>query len=294
VRPFLERLATGERLVSDGGIGTLLMEAGLRVGECPEAMIFRDPDAVRAVAAAYAEAGADVVHTDTFGASPLKLEDAGLADRVSEINAAAVSLARDAAEERAYVSLSVGPSGRLLEPYGDTDEDTVFESFLRQMEPALDAGADLVTVETMIDVREAVLAVRAAKATSDSITVVATLTFEPTPRGFHTIMGTSIQDAARELAAAGADIVGSNCGNGVDVMVQIARAFRAATGLPLLIQANAGTPEVDDGRVRYPETPEDFEAAAASLIDIGVSVIGGCCGTTPEHVRAIRRAVDRG
>ena len=288
---LLERLRSGDRLVSDGAMGTLLMEAGLQPGEAPEAMVLRAPDAVRGVAEAYLLAGADIVHTNTFGASSLKLAEVGLEDRAAEISRRAVELARDAVGESAYVSVSVGPCGRMLEPYGDTDEDTVFRSFLEQIEVARDAGADLVTVETMIDPREAVQAVRAAKHVADTLPVLVTLTFDLTPVGFRTVMGTSVAQAAEAVAGAGADVVGSNCGNGVEVMVEVARALRAATKAPLLIQANAGVPEIRDGAVFYPESAADFAAATPALLDAGVSIIGGCCGTTPEHIRAVKRAV---
>jgi len=291
VRPFLERLADGERFVSDGAMGTLLMERGLGAGEAPEAMLLRDPEALRAVTQAYVEVGADVVHTSTFGGSALKLEEAGLSERVSEINARAVEVASAASAGRAYVSVSVGPCGRLLEPYGDIDEESVFESFVRQLEPALEAGADLVTVETMIDAREAALAIKAAKSVSSRTPVLATATFNATPVGFRTLMGTTVDEVARILADAGADVVGSNCGNGIMVMVDIARDFRAATELPLMIQANAGIPEVAEGSARYPETPDDFAAAVPSFLDTDVSILGGCCGTTPAHVQAMKEAL---
>lgn len=292
MRSFLERLADGQRMVSDGAMGTQLMAEGLEPGASPESMVLRDLDTVRGIAAAYVEAGADVVHTNTFGASPLKLEDADLADRTEEINRLAVEAVRDAATDRAYVSVSCGPSGRLLAPYGDTAQETVFQSFVLQLRVAIEAGADLVTVETMIDVREAALAIRAARSVSTSIPVLATMTFDATPHGFRTVMGTSVEQAVHGLVAAGADVVGSNCGNGSDAMIQITEAFRAATDGPLIIQSNAGMPKVSAGALEYPETPEDFEAAAARLYEAGATVVGGCCGTTPEHVRAIRRVLD--
>jgi 5-methyltetrahydrofolate--homocysteine methyltransferase len=270
------------------------MEVGLEAGESPEAMVLRDPGALRGLAQAYAETGADVVHACTFGGSALKLEASGLLGRISEVNAGAVELARDACAGRAYVSVAVGPCGHLLEPYGDVDEGRVFESFVRQLEPALGAGADLVTVETMMDAREAVLAIRAAKSVSSRIPVLATMTFNPTPRGFRTIMGTTVEEAAQVLAGAGADVVGSNCGHGIQVLVDVARAFRSVTELPLIIQANAGVPEMTDGKVRYPETPDDFAGAVPELLEAGVSIMGGCCGTTPAHVQAVREALDAG
>jgi 5-methyltetrahydrofolate--homocysteine methyltransferase len=292
VIPFLERLAAGERMVSDGAFGTQLMAAGLPPGTAPETAIFSDPDTVRAVAAAYADAGADIVHTNTFGGSPLRLAEANLEERTEEINRLAVSLAREGASGRAYVAVSCGPSGRILTPYGDAEPDAVLASFLRQLGAGVEAGADLVTVETMIDVREAVLAVRAARQVSESIPVLVTLTFNSTPHGFRTVMGTSVEQAVDELSAAGADVVGSNCGNGSDVMVELTGTFRAVTDLPLLMQSNAGLPEVSEGSVRYPETAEEFTAAAARFYEAGATIVGGCCGTTPQHIRAIRQVLD--
>jgi 5-methyltetrahydrofolate--homocysteine methyltransferase len=291
---LLERVRAGERLVGDGAFGTLLMESGLRPGEAPEVMVFRDPAAVRRVTAAYLEAGADVVHTNTFGASPLKLADSGLGGRCEEIVRTALELARDAVGDRALVSLSMGPTGRLLEPYGDTSEAAVLESFRRQVEAALAPAPDLVTVETMTDPREAVLAIRAVRDALPDLPLLATMTFDATPRGFHTVMGTDIEAAAAALLGAGADVVGSNCGNGVEGMVEVARRFREVTDAPLVIQANAGTPELRAGAVRYPETPEDFARAVPAFLAAGVSVIGGCCGTTPAHVRALAEMIRKG
>jgi 5-methyltetrahydrofolate--homocysteine methyltransferase len=155
------------------------------------------------------------------------------------------------------------------------------------------AGVDAVCVETMTDVHEAVLAVRAAKAAAPGLPVLATMTFDRTPRGWFTIMGTDVPTAARELAAAGADVIGSNCGNGAANMVEIGRAFAACTDRPLLLQPNAGLPEIVDGRTVYGETPEFFAARAEEMLAAGVAIVGGCCGSTPEHVRALRGVVDR-
>ena len=153
------------------------------------------------------------------------------------------------------------------------------------------AGADLVCIETMVDLREAVLAVRAARAVAPALPVLATMTFERTRRGFFTVMGAPVEQAARELGEAGADILGSNCGNGSEVMVEIAREFRAHTARPIAIQPNAGLPETRGGETVYPETPEFMAEQARALVRAGVSIVGGCCGTTPEHIRALRAAV---
>jgi 5-methyltetrahydrofolate--homocysteine methyltransferase len=291
---LLERLAAGTPLVSDGAMGTLLMDAGLKQGACPDAFSLTDPTALSKISGTYADAGADLVHTNTFGASPLKLAEYGLDHRTEDINRASVEAARAGVGPATLVSASVGPSGRVLEPYGDTSEAAVYESFHRQATALVEAGVDAITVETMIDLREAVLAVRAARAAGPAVPVLASMTFQETPRGFYTVMGTSVRDAAAGLLEAGADAVGSNCGNGIELMVLIARAFREATDRPLLIQANAGVPHVQDGVVRYPETPEDFAAAVPALVAAGVSVVGGCCGSDPSHIRALSGALKQG
>lgn len=297
MRPLLERLGAGEILVSDGATGTMLMEKGLEPGACPERMTLEAPDLLADVARAYLEAGAGFLHTNTFGASPLKLADYGLEARTEEINRRAVALVREVAgaagEGRAYVAASVGPSGRLLEPYGDTPEEAVYESFERQMQALAGEGVDVVTVETMTDLREAVLAVRAAKHVMPQTPVICTMTFDDTPRGFFTVMGVDVARAAAGLEEAGADIVGSNCGNGIEKMVGIARDFLSATPLPILIHSNAGQPELREGRITYPETPELFAEMTSALIDAGASIVGGCCGTTPTHIGAMREVVDQ-
>ncbi|MBD3368482.1 MAG: hypothetical protein GF405_09980 [Candidatus Eisenbacteria bacterium] len=290
-REFRDRLGDGSVIVADGATGSLLMERGLEPGAAPETLNLERPEVVSEVTRLYAEAGAELVHTNTFGASPLKLAGYGLEDRVDDINRRAVEAARDAAGDRAYVSASVGPSGRILEPYGDTAAVELRRSFHRQLEALLEAGVDAITVETMTDHNEATLAVRAARELSEDIPVLATMTFDATPRGFHTIMGTDVRGAASGLLTAGADVVGSNCGNGSETMVEVARAFREATDAPLLIQPNAGAPQLVDGEVVYPETPEFMAEQARLLAEAGVLIIGGCCGTTPEHIRAVRESV---
>ena len=199
---------------------------------------------------------------------------------------------RRAVGERAYVSASCGPSGRILKPFGDTEAEALYESFRTQMQAVIGAGADIVCIETMSDINEARLAIQAARSVSAAIPVMATMTFDATPRGFFTIMGVSIAAACRELEKAGADLIGSNCGNGSAQMVAIAREFKKISTLPLVIQANAGVPELRQGQVHYPETPEFMAETSRELLAAGVSVIGGCCGTTPEHTRAMRRALD--
>jgi 5-methyltetrahydrofolate--homocysteine methyltransferase len=289
---LLERLSKGEVLVCDGAMGTLLMERGLSSGECPERWNLDRPEVLFEIARRYAEAGADIVSTNTFGGSPLKLAQYGLESQTEEINSRAVQSVREAVGTNVMVAGSCGPSGRLLKPYGDTDADETFESFRRQLCSILDEGVDAIIVETMTDLAEAVLAVKAARSINRDVPVMATVTFDDTPRGFYTVMGVTVQQAVKGLLEAGADIVGSNCGNGIDNMVRIAAEFRKHTLGPLLIQSNAGLPQIVDGSIVYAETPEFMAARVDALLGLRVNVIGGCCGTTPAHIAAIRRRVD--
>jgi 5-methyltetrahydrofolate--homocysteine methyltransferase len=250
------------------------------------------PEVLVEVAELYLDAGADLVTTNTFGASPLNLASHGLDDRTEEINRSAVEALGPVVEGRAYVSASVGPTGKILEPYGDTALEVVGEAFDRQIAALIEAGADLICIETMIDLREAELAVRAARSISSEIPIFATMTFNATPQGYFTTMGTTVGQACESLQAAGASIVGSNCGNGIDTMLEIAREFKKHSSVPVIIQSNAGMPENREGELVYPESPEFMAERVGRLVDLGVAIIGGCCGTTPEHIRAINAAIE--
>jgi 5-methyltetrahydrofolate--homocysteine methyltransferase len=292
VEPLLARLAAGDRLVADGAMGTLLLSRALAPGLAPETIALERPAVLEDIARRYLEAGADILETDTFGGSPLKLALHGLEAETEVINRAAVAAARRAAGDRAYIAGSCGPSGRLLTPFGDTSPDAMSDSFHRQMAALIGAGVDCICVETMTDLAEAQLAVRAAKNVAPAIPVLATMTFDATPRGYFTIMGVTVAAAAQGLAEAGADVVGSNCGNGVEHMVAIAREFRRHTALPLLIQPNAGLPRMEGDVTVYDETPAFMADKARGLLEAGVAIVGGCCGTTPAHIAALRALVD--
>ena len=289
---ILNRIKNREILVADGAMGTMLFARGLKPGEPPESVNLKNPEILEEIAQAYLDAGADIIQTNTFGASPLKLSDYGMQDKTEEINRIAVEKVRKVVREKAYVSGSVGPSGKLLKPFGDTEPDDIYLSFKRQMKALINADVDLICIETMTDLNEASLAIKAAKSISPEIPIMATMTFDETPRGFYTIMGVSIEDAVVGLQKAGADIIGSNCGNGIENMIKIAREFKKLTILPTIIQSNAGIPEMKEGKLFYSETSEFFAEKTKELIDAGVSIIGGCCGTTPEYIRAIRKVVD--
>jgi 5-methyltetrahydrofolate--homocysteine methyltransferase len=291
MQPFLERVKEGPVLVADGAMGSFLMDHGLQPGDAPESFNLSRQNVLREVAELYLEAGAEVVQTNTFGGSALKLTAYGLDDRTEEINRLAVEAVREVVDDRAYASGSCGPCGRTLLPYGDTEPDDVRKSFRRQIKGLVEAGVDVLCIETMTDLTEAKLAIEAARDVSADIPVMATMTFDATPRGFYTIMGVDVPSAAAGLLEAGANLVGSNCGNGIENMVAIAREFRACSDAPMLIQSNAGLPQLVDGEVVYSETPEFMAEHAAELVKLGVQIIGGCCGTTPAHIRALRAAL---
>ncbi|MDQ1350645.1 MAG: Hcy-binding protein [Acidobacteriota bacterium] len=290
---ILNRIKQGEILIGDGAMGSLLMARAkdLIKGKSPEFINLSRTDILEEIARLYLEAGADIIQTNTFGGSPLKLSAYNLQDQTEEINRAAVQAVRKVVDGKAYVSASCGPSGKMLKPYGPVEPEEMYQNFLRQLKAIIEAGVDIICVETMTDINEATLAIKAAKAVSPGIPVIATMTFDKTPRGFYTMMGVNVEKAAHELEAAGADIIGSNCGNGIENMILVAKEYKKFTSLPLIIQANAGLPVVKDDVVIYPETPEFMAEKSKELVAAGVSIIGGCCGTTPEHIRAIGQAV---
>jgi 5-methyltetrahydrofolate--homocysteine methyltransferase len=289
---LLERLRRGEVVVGDGAWGTLLIaEAGLPPGAPPERVVLDAPEIVGAIARRYLEAGAEMLTTDTFGGTSLRLAAHGLAERCEEINRRAVELLRAETGSRALVSGSVGPTGTLLAPLGPAQPEEVEAAFERQIAALAAAGADLLCIETMIDLAEALLAVQAAKRVAPAVPVVATMTFEPTPRGVFTVMGVTPARAAAALAEAGADVVGANCGNGIEGMVAVVAELARHAAVPVAVRPNAGLPRLVDGALSWPENPAFFAAHAPALVAAGARLIGGCCGTTPEHVSALRAAL---
>lgn len=286
-KPFLE--AISERvLVLDGAMGTLLQERGLAPGQSPEELNLTMPDVVAGVHRDYVDAGADIIVTNTFGGSRVKLAHYGLESQLREINARAVEIARKVAGDDVYVAASLAPTGRFGEPLGDASFDEFHDIFTEQARAVIDAGADAITFETFLDIKEIRAGIIAVRDLNPHIPIIAMLTFDDNGRS---VLGTPPEAAAITLEAAGADIIGSNCGLGVDGIYEILSAMRRVTRLPLISQANAGLPKLVDGKTVFPATPEEMTAYHDRLLDLNVRIIGGCCGTTPAHIRAMKEAL---
>lgn len=284
-----ERLREGVVLL-DGAMGTALMARGLAAGTPPEAWNLERPGDVRAVHAGYVHAGSVVVQTNTFGANPVALERHGLAGRMADVNRRAVDLAREAAGPERLVAGSMGPTGSLLTPLGDATQAGLTEAFARQAAALAEAGADYLAVETMMDLAEALCALRGARqATGLPVTVC--LTFERRRRGFFTLMGNRPADCARALAAAGAVAVGANCSVGSDEMVELCAEFADASELPVVVKPNAGLPELADGRPVYRQAAGDFARDMVAVVEAGARAVGGCCGTDHTFIAALARAL---
>ena len=276
-------------LVLDGAMGTMLQERGLKPGQSPEELNLSLPGVVAGIHREYINVGADIIVTNTFGGNRMKLSHYGLEGKIREINSAAVAIAREAAGERAYVGASIGPTGSFVEPVGDLTFDEMSAIFREQARHLIDAGADFISFETFLDIKEIRAGIIAVREIAPDIPIVAQLTFDDKGRS---VLGTPPEAAAITLEAAGANIVGSNCGLGIEGIYEILAAMRRVTRLPLISQANAGLAQLKDGKTIFPGTPEDMTSFHDRLLKLGVRIIGGCCGTTPAHIRAMREALE--
>jgi methionine synthase I (cobalamin-dependent) len=281
---FLQRLLAEGPVITDGAWGTELQARGLPIGEIPDVWNLTRADQVAKVAQAYVDAGSRVILTNTFGANRLRLSGHALGKQVVEINRRGVELSRRAAEGRAYVFASLGPTGRLLVA-GQTSPEEMRAAFDEQAKALAEAAPDAIVVETMADLTEARLAVAAAHATG--LPVVACMVFDAGKNKDRTIMGVTPEQAAAALIEAGAEVIGANCGQGIANYVLVCQQLRAATDRPVWIKPNAGLPSVEGGRVVYRIGPEEFASHVPALVQAGANFIGGCCGTTPAFIKAI-------
>lgn len=284
---WLTELIESGPVITDGAWGTEMQLQGLEVGEFPDAWNLTQPDKVLTVARAYVEAGSQIILTNTFGGNRLRLAEVGLADRVGDINREGARISCAAAADQARVFGSIGPSGKLLMT-GDVTVEAWAEAFAEQARALAEGGVHALVVETMSDPEEAKAAVQAARATG--LPVVACMVFDAGKDKDRTMMGNTPEQVAAALTEAGADVIGSNCGQGVAGFVGLCRRLRAATEQPIWIKANAGLPEMVDGKVVYQTTPDAFAGYWTALAEAGASFIGGCCGTSPEFIRALVRA----
>jgi len=278
-------------MVSDGAWGTFLVSKGMQPGECPELWNVSHREAVLDIARSYVAAGADMITTNSFGASPIKLKAYGLAERAAELNEAAAAISRQAAGDRVHVIASIGPTGKIL-MMGDVTEEELYEGFALQARAFERGGADACCIETMTAVDEASLAIKAVKENT-SLEVLCTFTFDRIATGaYRTMMGVSPTAMAEATLAAGANVIGTNCGQGITHMLEIVEEMRAAAPTtPILAQPNAGMPVRVNDVDQFPESPEAMASLVIKLVAAGATIIGGCCGTSPAHIRAIAEAL---
>lgn len=276
-----------EVLILDGAMGTQLIERGLKKGECPELWNLEKQEIIMEIHKSYFEAGADAVLTNTFGGNSIKLAHFKLEEKTREINLAGAKIAVGVKPDGKFVGGDIGPTGKILKPYGPLDEMTAISSFEEQAKALADGNVDFIIIETMSDLREAISALRGAKKAT-SLPVLVSLAYQRTPRGFFTIMGNPISQCVRTLEEEGADAIGANCNIGSTEMVLLAKELKVHTTLPIFVEPNAGKPILsEDGTIRYEESPEYFAENILKIFELGVNGIGGCCGTTPLHINKI-------
>jgi 5-methyltetrahydrofolate--homocysteine methyltransferase len=281
---FLKKLEE-KTIIFDGAMGTMLMAAGYASIKTPILLNLEQPDLVTDIHSRYYAAGADVVITNTFGGNPFKLAADGLEQQMVDLNRRGVELTRKVCPEDKFVAGDIGPCGKMLKPLGDVSQEAVQENFFLQAEILIKAGVDLITIETMYSLEEALAAVQGVRKAGD-ILLLASITFTKTKNGFFTMMGETVSQCVSDLADAGVDMVGTNCTlNSADI-IDLTKILRDATPKPILIQPNAGKPVTRKGLTFYEQTPSEFATDAAKIVEAGADMIGGCCGTTPEFIQA--------
>jgi 5-methyltetrahydrofolate--homocysteine methyltransferase len=282
-KPLLEK-AKEKTIIFDGAMGTLIMAAGIESVKSPILLNMEKPDLVTDIHKQYYAAGADVVLTNTFSGNPLKLEAEGIDVQMEVLNRQAAELAKQACPEGKFVAGDIGPSGKTLPPIGDSSPEEMQDAFYRQAKVLIESGVDLILIETMYSLEEALAAVHAARKASD-ILLIASMTYNNTEMGYYTIMGETVDQCASTLAEAGADIIGANCTLGSSDMIELTKELRAATDKPILIQPNAGKPVTEEDVTYYQQTPSEFALDLKQIKEAGADMVGGCCGTNPEFIQ---------
>jgi 5-methyltetrahydrofolate--homocysteine methyltransferase len=289
---LLDKLKQESLLICDGAWGTFLFEKGLLAGDCPEYWNLTKPEIVLEIAKSYADAGSDLIETNSFGANSIKLNHYNFANLAFKINYEAARLTRIAATDSRIVLGSIGPSGKILIT-GDVSEEELYSSFSEQAKALEQGGADALIIETMSDISEARIALNACR-DSTNCDLVVSFTYSKAGGEYRTMMGFSPEDVMTAFSGDPKIIIGSNCGNGITDMIPIASLFsRFNSDTIIMIQPNAGQPVYKDGKTTFPESPEQMVGHLAGLTKYGVKIIGGCCGTTPDHIRAFRNYVDQ-
>ena len=284
-----ELLNQGGPIVADGGMGTMLFSLGLTEGHTPELWNVEQPDKILYIHNEYIRAGAQIILTNTFGGSQLRLESHGLGDRTQELNATAARLARQAADRPVLVAGSIGPCGQFFSPLGLLTHEAGVASFAEQVRGLVDGGVDILWVETMSDLQEVRAAVEACQTVAPELPVVATMTFDTHGR---TMMGTTPEQAMEQFSQMNLAACGGNCGNGPAEIEGVIEKMHAVNPSAVLVaKANAGLPQLVDGRTTYDATPEDMADYARRVHEKGARIIGACCGSTPQHIEAIARAL---
>ncbi|HHB90347.1 MAG TPA: betaine--homocysteine S-methyltransferase [Anaerolineae bacterium] len=288
-RDLFKFIETNRFVLGDGAMGTMLQQMGLTSGGAPELWNVERPDIIRKIYQSYVDAGSQIIETNTFGGTRYRLALHNLQDRVHELNYAGAALARDVAGEEVFVAGSMGPTGELLQPVGELAFEDAVDAFAEQAAALAEGGVDFFLIETMSDLNEVRAAVEGCQRVSD-LPIAATMTFDT---NYHTMMGVSPAQAVQELAAMGVKIIGANCGNGPDEIRRVIREMLAARpeGVYIYAQSNAGLPHYDHGHIHYDGTPEVMADLALELAGLGVDIIGACCGSTPEHIRAMHEAL---
>jgi 5-methyltetrahydrofolate--homocysteine methyltransferase len=293
---FLDRLNNGEILLLDGAMGTQLQKLGLEAGGCGDKFNLIAPEKVQSVHKAYLEAGSDIIITNTFGSSTLRLRHYDLQDKMYEINKAGAELARAILpDDKHYVFGDVGPSGEILETSGgDASYEALYEVFKSQIIALRDGGVDAIIIETMMALDELVCAIKAAKENTD-LPIVASMSFSPGQFGYKSMMGIDPGRFVKEVTEAGASVAGTNCGDcTIDHMIKVIAEMKAAKPNALLMaEPNAGLPVLENGAVVYKDTPEKMAELYKELAKAGANIIGGCCGTTPDHIRALAGVIKK-